>query len=511
MRSKKFLKVLHAIFFFSVVGISFFSGILISNFQIKSMLYGKEAKADENYFRYYNMFREAYKVLQDEYVNLEKLDSKTLLSGAIKGLLSATEDPYTDFLSPEIAKEFSSSINATFYGVGIRIEMRNNILTVVAPIQGSPAATANLQAGDKIVKIDGESTEGITSMEAVNKIRGKLGTSVKLTILRTGMLETFDVSLKRAKINVETVESALIPYENKKYAYIKIIEFGTPTEKDFIKQLKELIKQNPDGLILDVRNNPGGLLSSVANIADTIIDEGLIVYTRGRLASENFEFVGNKTKTLVDPKMPIVILGNQGSASASEIFIGALKDTKRAMVVGQTTFGKGSVQKTRPLSDGSLMKYTIAKYYTPSGNVIDKVGISPDVEAKLWYDALNDSEKTDLVRLQITNTIPDFLVTNKNPSPTDITNLQQYVKNDLKLNVSIDVLRHAVAQRLNFIQDKVYDLSVDAQLTEALKVIQTNKNTNYTYNHQVKTLEQLKAAEDKALEERKKKEKKELF
>ncbi|MGL4388736.1 MAG: S41 family peptidase, partial [Brevinema sp.] len=381
----------------------------------------------------------------------------------------------------------------------------------ISPIQGSPAANANLQPGDKIIKIDAQSTEGITSLEAVSRIRGKLGTKVTLTILRAGMLETFDVSLKRVKIDVDTVESSLIPYENKKFAYIKIIEFGTPTEKDFIKHLKELLKSNPDGLILDVRNNPGGILSSVANIADTIIDQGLIVYTRGRITNENFEFKAHHSKTLVDPKLPIVILGNQGSASASEIFIGALKDTKRALVVGQTTFGKGSVQKTRPLSDGSILKYTIAKYYTPSGNVIDKVGISPDIEVSLWYDALSDIEKTDIVRLQITNVIPEFLYSNKNPNPLDITNLQQTIEKDYKLNISFDSLKYIVGQRLNFIQNKIYDLEIDQQLRESLKIIQTATNTNYIYNHTVKTMDELKFAEENAIQERNKKDKKNNF
>ncbi|MGL4561376.1 MAG: S41 family peptidase [Brevinema sp.] len=507
MNSNKILKILRVTFLFSIIGVSFFSGILIANFQLKSLIYGKESKADENYFRYYNMFREAYKILQDEYVNTEKLDSKTLLTGAIKGLLSATEDPYTDFLTPEIAEEFSNNINASFYGVGIRIEMRNNLLTIISPIQGTPAAQANVQPGDRIIKINGESTEGITSLEAVNKIRGKLGTTVTLTLLRAGALESFDIPLKRAKIDIETIESSLISYENKKIAYIKIIEFGIPTEKDFVKHLKTLLKEKPQGLILDVRNNPGGLLSSVANIADNIIDNGLIVYTRGRITNENYEFVAHQNKTLIPNDLPVVILGNQGSASASEILIGALKDTKRAIVVGKTTFGKGSVQKTRQLSDGSILKYTVAKYYTPSGNVIDKIGIAPNSEVNLWYDNLNDSEKTELIRLQITNIIPEFLYSNKNPLPIDITNLHKKIQQENKIDVSFESLNNIIRQRMNFTSNKIYDLEIDQQLTEALKIIQTNNNTNYIYNHKTKTIEELKTAEIAALEELKKKNK----
>ncbi len=323
---KKFSFLTNRAIFFLSLGLAFFAGTTVNRINqggVKGNLFGQESAVDDDYFRYYNMFRQAYKILQNEYVDIDKVDSKTLLSGAIKGMLSSTEDPYTDFLTPEVADEFAANLNATFYGVGIRMEMRHNWLTVIAPIQGTPAFRAGLQAGDRIMEIDGESTSGMTSLEAVSKIRGELDTIVNFTISRPGVLQPFSVDLKRAKIDIDTVESAMIPHKGKKIAYLKLIEFGTPTEKEFETHLKKLLAQTPDSIVLDVRNNPGGLLTGVARISDMLLDEGLVVYTRGRIESENFEFSAKYRNTLVDKDIPITILANQGSASASEILIGA--------------------------------------------------------------------------------------------------------------------------------------------------------------------------------------------
>lgn len=486
------------------LSLAFLAGITVSGFKnenAKGNLFGQDKVADENYFRYYNMFRQAYKILQDEFVDVEKVDSKTLLSGAIKGMLAATEDPYTDFLTPEIAEEFSANLNATFYGVGIRIEMRNDWLTVVAPLKGTPAAEADLQAGDQIVEIDGDSTKGLTSLEAVGKIRGPLGSKVEMTIVRPGILQSFTVSLRRAKIDIDTVESALIPHKNKKIAYLKIIEFGIPTEKEFEKHLKSILAQSPDSLIIDVRNNPGGLLSGVAKIVDMILDEGLIVYTRGRLSNENFEFRSSPRNTLINKDLPITLLANQGSASASEILIGALKDTGRGVVVGKNTFGKGCVQKTYPLSDGSLLKYTIAKYYTPAGNTIAKIGIKPDHEVGMWYDDLNEAQKTSVIQIQMTNYIVDLLQKNNNtPNTQQIDSLYTKLTND-GYNIPRNVLDYLIAQRKNAYSDNIYNLDIDQQLVKALDVAIIPHNLTYQSFNKPKTIEELQIIEEKALEE----------
>jgi len=500
-------KLRNRYFFIVALVLAFFTGIFIGNFKIiksQGTLFGKEVATDSDYFRYYNMFRETYQILKEEYVDINKIHSKTLLSGAIKGMLAATEDPYTDFLTPEVAKEFAANINGSFYGVGIRIEMRNNWLTVVAPIAGTPASKGELQPSDQIIGIDKESTEGLTSLEAVSKIRGKLGTSVQLTILRPGILQPFDIKLKRAKIDIDTVESDIINYKNKKIAYVKLIEFGVPTAKEFKKSLKELLKENPEGLILDVRNNPGGLLTSVAEITDAILDKGLIVYTRGRIVSENFEFKASKRNTLIDIKLPIIILANQGSASASEILVGALKDTKRGTVVGKTSFGKGCVQKTHPLSDGSIIKYTIAKYYTPAGHAIAKIGIKPDIEANMWYDDLTDEEKTSIIKLQISNIIPNFLEKNNDPKTEDIKALYNELSNK-KYDFAPEILEYLIKQRQSFTSTNIYDLSMDAQLVKGLDTIVLPQDEEKTiYYTKPKTLGELQIEEKKALEEYKK-------
>lgn len=494
------------------IALAFFAGVFVTSLRsekARGNLFGQDTTVDEDYFRYYNMFRQTYKILQEEYVDPEKTDSKTLLSGAIKGMLISTEDPYTDFLTPEIAEEFSANINATFYGVGIRIEMRNNWLTVVAPIKGSPALEAGLRAGDQIIEIDGESTEGSTSLEAVSKIRGELGSVVDLTIARPGVLQPFTVPLKRAKIDIDTVEYAMIPQGDKNIAYLKIIEFGTPTEDEFEKYLKKALNELPDSIIIDVRNNPGGLLTSVANIADMLIDEGLIVYTRGRIKAENYEFQATPRNTLVSKNIPITILANQGSASASEILIGALKDTGRGVVVGKNTFGKGRVQKTYPLSDGSILKYTISKYYTPAGNSIEKIGIEPDYEVGMWYDELNDAQKTTVIQVQMTNYIPDLLQKYDNDPPdAEINGLHQsLVENGY--NISRDTLYYLIAQRRNVISDEVYHLETDPQLVRALEISADQEvATKLSYYRTPKTMEELKIIEEKALEEYQKRSKK---
>ncbi len=506
MKNQKFSFFYNRLIFVVSLGLAFFTGVFVNDLKqdkVGGNLFGQDTVIDENYFRYYDMFRQAYKILQDEYVDAEKVDAKTLLSGAIKGMLASTEDPYTDFLSPEIAEEFAAGLNATFYGVGIRIEMRHGWLTVVAPIKGTPAAEADLQAGDQIIEINGESTAGLTSLEAVGKIRGELGTAVEFTIGRPGILQPFKVSLKRAKIDIDTVEYAVIPHDNQKVAYIKIIEFGIPTEKEFETVLKKALAETPDSIILDVRNNPGGLLSGVANIADMLLEEGLVVYTRGRVPSENFEFKASARNTLISKNIPLTILGNQGSASASEILIGALKDTGRAVFVGKNTFGKGCVQKTYPLSDGSLLKYTIAKYYSPAGNIIANIGIKPDVEVGLWYDTLTDAQKTSVIQIQMTNYIVDFLLENKqNVTKEKIDQLYATLVKD-GYNITRETLGFVILQRQHATSDDIYNLTLDTQLVKALEVATDDRvATNYQYFHTPKTLEELKVLEEKVLKEK---------
>lgn len=460
--------------FFLSVGLAFSAGIFLGNIKnsgpVRGNLFGKETNVDENFYKYYTMFREAYAILQREFVNEEKTDSKTLLSGAIKGMLQATGDPYTDYLAPEIAKEFTANIQASFFGVGIRLEMREGILTVISALPGTPAATANVLPNDRIVEIDGKTTKDMTSLEAVGMIRGKLGTSVKLTLSRPGVMKPFPVSLKRAKINIETVENSIIETNGKKIGYIKLIEFSEPTTKEFEKALNEVVNKKVDAVVLDVRNNPGGLLTSVAQISDFMLERGLIVYTIGRVGSDNYEFRATGRNVVLKTDIPMAILINQGSASASEILAGALQDTGRAVVVGKKSFGKGSVQKTRDLPDSSLLKYTVAKYYTPAGRTIEGTGLTPDVEVDMWYDTLAEDQKYSVVQLQITNFVPDFLQKTPAPKPADLTNLYNYV-NTNGIHLPYDIISNVVFQRLNSLSTNVYNLEQDVQLRRALDVV----------------------------------------
>lgn len=480
----KYFSFKYKIIFICSLVIAFCFGIILGNFNkdtANGNLFGNESTRDEGYFRYYNMFRETYKILQNEFVDPQKTDAQTLLSGAIKGMLQSTGDPYTDFLSPEIAKEFTVNIQASFYGVGIRLDSRNG-LTVVAPIAGTPAAEAGIQPGDQIIEIDGTSTKDMTSLEAVNLIRGKLGTSVSLTLLRPGVLQSFTVTLKRAKIEINTVESAVITNGTDKIGYIKLIEFSEPTAKEFEKALKDLLKQSPTALILDVRNNPGGLLTSVAHITDLILQKGLIVYTRGRTQNENFEYRAAQKNTLLKEDIPVGILINQGSASASEILAGALQDTKRGIIIGKKSFGKGSVQKTRELPDHSILKYTVAKYYTPAGKTIEGVGLEPDIEVDMWFDTLDDREKTAVIQLQVTNLIPEFLKTNNKPNAIDLTNFYNLLTNEGYI-IKFDSINSLIRQHQRINSTNIYDLLSDNQLQKAIQAV-TKDFSQYKTNIQ---------------------------
>ncbi|MGL5722577.1 MAG: S41 family peptidase [Brevinema sp.] len=478
MKKRAFLGLRSYVLFGILLVLSFGAGIVAGNIRNQTVggnLFGRETATDENFYRYYTMFREAYAVLQNEFVNAEKVDSKTLLSGAIKGMLQSTGDPYTDYLAPDIAKEFAANIQGSFEGVGIRMEQRDGILTVISSLPGTPASLANVQPNDRIVEIDGKSTKDMTSMEAVSLIRGRIGTSVNLTLARPGVMQPFTVSLKRDRINVDTIEKGIIETEGKKVGYIKLIEFGEPTYGEFQKALASLKTQNVDSIVLDVRNNPGGLLTSVAQISDLLLEKGLIVYTIGRVGNENYEFRATGRNLSLNTNIPMAILINQGSASASEILAGALQDTHRAVVVGKKSFGKGSVQKTRDLPDSSILKYTVAKYYTPAGRTIDGTGLIPDVEIDMWYDELSENQKTAVVQLQVTNLVPEFLQQTPKPSPSDFTNFYRTVVSR-GIDLPYNVVSNVVLQRINSLSTNVFNIESDPQLQSAVRVVTRDYN-----------------------------------
>jgi carboxyl-terminal processing protease len=327
-------------------------------------------------FQKIKIFGEALSEIQKKYV--ETKDSKDLIYGAIKGMVN-TLDPHSAFLSPEEFKELEIETTGIFSGIGIEITLKDGILTVVSPIEGTPADKAGLRAGDKILQINEKSSKNMSMTEAVRLIRGPRGTKVNLTILHDGEKEPKKFTITREVIPIKSVKSRILE-EN--YGYIRISTFQDKTTEDFQAALKKLetTKGGLKGLILDLRNDPGGLLNEAVKIADEFLESGLIVYTQGRIKEQNLKFNAHPNKT---PKnYPMVVLVNEGSASASEIVAGALQDQKRAIILGTPTFGKGSVQTIIPLDDGSGLKLTTARYYTPNGRSIQAKGIVPDILVK---------------------------------------------------------------------------------------------------------------------------------
>lgn len=319
------------------------------------------------------IFSDALTLVQKNYVDEVKVDD--LIYGAIKGMVE-TLDPHSAFLPPDQYKELQVETKGTFGGLGIEITLKDGILTVVSPIEDTPAYKAGILSGDQILKIDGKFTKSMTMPDAVKRMRGEEGTKVTLTIMREGFSEPKNFTLSRAIIQIKSIKSNRLPDD---LGYIRITQFQEKTYHDFMEALKKLESGEKPlrGLVLDLRNNPGGLLDQAVKISDIFIDDGLIVYTEGRIENQKIKFIAHKNEGVHD--YPMVVLVNGGSASGSEIVAGALQDHARAVLVGTQTFGKGSVQTIIPLDDGSGIRITTAKYYTPNGRSIQAKGILPDI------------------------------------------------------------------------------------------------------------------------------------
>jgi carboxyl-terminal processing protease len=319
-------------------------------------------------------FSEVLTQVQKHYV--DEVKSKDLVQGAIRGML-ATLDPHSAYMTPEMYKEIQVETKGEFGGVGIQIGVKDNRLAVIAPIEGTPAQRAGIKAGDFIIKVNDESTKDLTLMEAVQKMRGPKGTKVNLTIQRDGVPEPLVFSLVRDTIKIESVRSKVV--ENN-VGYVRLTQFQESTGKDLLRSLKALREQKIQSLVLDLRNNPGGLLTAAVEVSEQFVASGkLIVSIKGRDGRKD-DYVSRAKETPDD--FPMIVLVNEGSASASEIVAGALQDWGRAVVIGATTFGKGSVQTILPLADGSGLRLTTAKYYTPKGRSIQTTGITPDIVVK---------------------------------------------------------------------------------------------------------------------------------
>ena len=348
--------------------------------------------ADEQYSEL-KIFTEVLSQVENNYV--EKPDTKQLIYGAINGMISSL-DPHSGFMPPDVYKEMQIDTRGEFGGLGIQIGMKDEVLTVISPIEDTPAYKAGIKAGDQILKIDGQSTTGMQIFDAVKKMRGPKGTPVTLAIMREGFKKPEDFTIVRDEITVKSVKYKMLD-KAQGIGYLKLTQFQEKSAEDMSNALKDMSKQGMKSLVLDLRNNPGGLLSSAVDIAGQFLPQGkLVVYTQGR-AGGRADFISSSQYPSY-PDMPLVVLVNEGSASASEIVSGAMKDWKRAVIMGTQTFGKGSVQTVIPLSDGSGLRLTTARYYTPKGISIQNTGITPDIEVKLVIPA---SEQKDFKKYQV--------------------------------------------------------------------------------------------------------------
>jgi carboxyl-terminal processing protease len=325
------------------------------------------------------LFTEVLSIVQNQYV--DEVPPKELIYSAIKGTLRGL-DPHSSFLDPESYREMQVETSGSFGGLGIEITLKDDVLTVVAPIEGTPAYRAGLHTGDRIIKIDGLVTKDMSLPDAVKRMRGKPGTKVTISVVREGWTEPKDFDITREQIRVQSVRTHDL---GNGVAYIRLRQFQEQTPSDLDNALDKFAKNGMKSLILDLRNNPGGLLTAAVEVSEKFVEDGkLVVYTEGRVRNQNMRFSAHAKKSF--SSMPMVILVNQGSASASEIVAGALQDWGRAMVVGTQTFGKGSVQTIIPLSDGSGLRLTTAKYFTPKGRSIHGKGITPDIVVELPKD-----------------------------------------------------------------------------------------------------------------------------
>jgi carboxyl-terminal processing protease len=347
---------------------------------------GQATDQDKELYDQIELFSDTLTIVQSEYVTEQK--PKDLIYGALGGMLS-TLDGYSQFMDPESFREMEIETKGEFGGLGIEIGIRDGVLTVIAPIDGTPAHRAGLKGGDKIVKIDGELTRDITLMEAVKKLRGKPKTKVDLMIMRTAEDTLLEFTIVRSIITLKSIKTATML--DGSIGYIKLVEFQKNSPRDLTEKLEALKREGMQALILDLRNNPGGLLDVAHQVSDTFLEKGTVVVSlQGRSEKQNKVYTAEGKRAFTD--FPMVVMVNEGSASASEIVAGAVQDNKRGVILGTKTFGKGSVQTVVPLKDGSAVRITTAAYYTPDGRNINEKGIMPDVVVE-YREVQNPAEE----------------------------------------------------------------------------------------------------------------------
>lgn len=384
-------------------------------------------------------FAEIFSKIKNDYV--ENINDKKLLENAIRGMLRGL-DPHSAYLDKEAYKELQEGASGKFGGLGIEVGYENGFVKVISPIDDTPAQRAGVKAGDLIIKLDGKSVKGISLMEAVKMMRGKPGSEIVLTILREGEEKPFNLPVVRDVITVKNIKSETI---EPGLMYIRISNFQIHTVDDMRKSLKKLKNENTDnlkGLVLDLRNNPGGLLSAAVGVSDLFLNNGLIVYTEGRIKDSKLKFTAKPTE--VFKNIPIIVLVNGGSASASEIVAGALQDHKRAIIMGERTFGKGSVQTILPMSDETALKLTTARYYTPSGRSIQASGIEPDMIVKnIQFNITNSNNMNNglIKEADLSGHLDNEIAENNIDIDKKAESNSSLVENDYQLYEAINVLK----------------------------------------------------------------------
>ena len=451
------------------------------------------AKEEANKSRQYmELINGVFDFVQKNYV--DEVDPQVLYEGALKGMLEAFKDPYTVYLDKSSFRNLNDTTSGSFGGVGLQISKpietspeKPAFVEVASPVEDTPGFKAGILAGDLIISINGTDTSTITMEQVLDMLRGKVGESVDLVIRRGKNME-FPVTLVRAIIEVPTVKYGMI--EGTSIGYVRLIEFTPQTVERTQEALDSFKEKNATSLIIDLRNNPGGLITSAYEIADKFIDNGPIVSTKSRLSFENTVFTAIAKKTTVR-NMPIVVLINKGSASASEIVSGALKDNHLAYLVGQRTYGKGSVQQVLPLSSTDGIKITMARYYTPSDVNIDKIGIPPDRE--VLFPVLSETGEKQYLELYKSTEISDFVDGRSELTEKQISDFAKTLK---KKYTEIDEasLRKLVRNEVNKTKGAMlYDLDYDIQLNEAISILQKENFTELIKN--TKTLKELQDLE----------------
>src|SRR5213080_1110188 len=374
---------------------------------------------EDNGYAQISIFATTLELLRQDYVDEKKTSYHDLVTAAMKGMLSSL-DPHSQFMDPSDFRDMQDDTRSRFNGLGVEVSMKSGLPTVISAMEDTPAAKAGILSGDQILRINGISTERMDLQDAINVLRGPAGAKVTLTLLRPSTNEIKEYTLQRAEIKIQSVKGARLldaeltgPF---KIAYIRLIQFNEPTAEELAKALDDLQKQGMQALILNLRNNPGGLLNSAVDVcAQFLPPNTIVVSTQGRAASQERDYTTSSTAK-ERPRFPLAVLVNEGSASGAEIVSGALKDLKRAILVGETTFGKGSVQNVLQLPDGSALRFTTAKYYTPGKQVIHGNGVTPNIPVAMTAEqehalfvARNSDAKTDDEKTQIRSRDPQML------------------------------------------------------------------------------------------------------